>query len=128
MARNTLLSLSGAQLRALAPTSPAHADELARRIAKREASGHVTIAALQSWGRVDEAAALVAAAKTAPAKAPKAAPAPAPVVLTRTTEVVGKKPTLTVRMTAVEGSLVAIASALESQDKVLRELVAKLCK
>lgn len=72
-ATTSLLSLSGAQLRA-EPTNPAYVAELARRQAKREASGKVTVAALRSWGRTDEADAIKAAAKAAkPASAPKAA-------------------------------------------------------
>lgn len=155
-ATTSLLSLSGAQLRA-EPTNAAYVAELARRQAKREASGKVTVAALRSWGRTDDAAAVIAAAKPSvkPAKVTKgekaadtalvagkgvmgamlaglkADPAylgtPAP-TFTRAEVAVpkAKKVTLTTRMDAVESALISLASAAASQDALLRAIVAKL--
>jgi hypothetical protein len=126
----SLTSLSGADLRALVAAGDAAAvAELARRIAKREASGKVTVAALRSWGRTDEAAKVVDAAKAA-----KAAAKPTPVakvVLTRTTEVAvpkAKALTLTQRMGGIEAGLASLAGAINSQNLVLGELVRALSK
>lgn len=140
-ATTNLLSLSGAQLREGAATNPAYAAELARRIAKREASGKVTEAALRSWGRTGEADAMIAHAKaakaaakaTAPAKAPKAekvAPAPKAEVavvkpkvaaFTRTNERVDA---LNTRVQSIEGSILALAASQASMKEVL-DLIAK---
>jgi hypothetical protein len=142
-ARNPLVSLSGAELRALEKAGDAAATaELARRQAKREASGKVTVAALRSWGRTTEAEAIVAHAKAekaaakaaAPAKAPKAAPAPvaAPtpavakpkaVAFTRTNERVDQ---LTTRVQSIEGSILALAASQASMKEVLDVIARKL--
>lgn len=69
---NALFSATGAALRAAAQAGDAAAAaELARRAAKREASGKWTVAAARSQGRVDIVATMTAAK---PAPAPKAQP------------------------------------------------------
>lgn len=119
----TLLSLSGAQLRAMG--TPEATTELARRAAKREASGHWTVAAAKSQGRDDIAATLLTRTTTKvpakPAKAAKVAPAPvaAPVVKFN-------RANLTVRMNAVEESLLSLAALAASQNKALTLICAKL--
>jgi len=134
-ATTTLLSLSGAQLRA-EPTNPAYVAELARRMAKREAAGKVTVAALKSWGRTEEAANVIAHAKAAaPAKAPKAtkvaaAPAPKVTAFTRTNEVVASPKSaighLHNRMCNLEAAVLANTSALASTNECLKALINKL--
>jgi hypothetical protein len=125
---NAMLSLSGAALRA--SNTPEAQAELARRMSKREASGKVTVAALKSWGRTDEANAIVTQAKAnKPTKVAKVE-APKP-VLTRTTEVVpakAKAPTLRTRMDGLEQGLAGLASAINAQNLVLGELVRALSK
>lgn len=139
---SSILSLSGAQLRA-EPSNPAFVAELARRQAKREASGHVTVAALRSWGRTGEAEAVVAAAKATAAAAKAAKPAPAPKVVaapvpakvtafTRTGEVVAAPKSAVAhlhnRLCNVEAGMLALAAAAKSQDALLREVLARITK
>ncbi len=137
---SNITTLSGAALRAL--NTPEAAAEIARRVAKREASGKVTVAALRSWGRTDEANAIVARAKAEKAAAQAAKPAKAeitPVVkvpnapkataFTRTSEAVEAKSAvghLHNRMCAVEKALMAIANTqshmLTSLDSIAKRL------
>lgn len=75
--RNPLISATGAELRALVAAGDALAKaELDRRMAKRQAAGKVTVAALRSWGRTTEADSLVAHAKAEKAAQKAAKPAP----------------------------------------------------
>lgn len=136
---NAMLSLSGADLRALVAAGDAAAvAELARRQSKREASGKVTVAALKSWGRTDEAEAIVthakevkAAAKATPApKAAKVAKVPVKAsvtAFTRTTEVVAAPKSaighLHNRMCNLEASVLAMASTMASMNDALQVLV-----
>lgn len=140
---SNVTTLSGAELRALATAGDAAAiAEQARRVAKREASGKVTVAALRSWGRTDEANAIVARAKEAKAAEKAAKPAKAeitPVIkvpnapkataFTRTHEAVEAKSAvghLHNRMCAVEKALMAIANTqahmLTSLDSIAKRL------
>lgn len=138
---SNLISLSGAALRTM--NTPEAQAELDRRMAKRQASGKVTVAALRSWGRTSEAEAVIAQAK-ATKPAPKAkAKAPAPVItpikpipnaeakcaaFTRTHEVVanpkGAIAHLHNRMCAVEAALVSIAKTQAETQAILKRLTA----
>ena len=125
--KTTLTSLSGATLREGAAAGNAdYAAELARRAAKREASGHWTVAAAKSQGRDDIASAMLARTvpKVVKAKAPKVAPvavaAPAPV------KVAFNRQNLTIRMGEVEKGLVALAALANSQNAALTLLCKKL--
>ena len=136
---SNLIALSGAALRDAAAKGDTLAQaELDRRMAKRTASGKVTVAALRSWGRTTEADAKVAAAKPAP-KA-KAAKAPAPVItpvvqvpnradkavaFTRTHEVVEAKSAighLHNRMCNVEQALARMAASQERVEAMLARI------
>jgi len=132
---NSLLSLSGAQLRALQAKGDSHAQaELNRRQLKRAKSGHVTVAALRSWGRTSEADTLIAQAKAS--KAAKAAPAkPAakvasPVPFTRTNEAVTAPKSASAylhnRLVAVENAVLELGALARSQNELLSLLAAKL--
>lgn len=144
MSTKSLLSLSSAELRALA--TPEAEAEIARRLAKREATGKWTVAALRAHGKTAEADARVAAAKAktaiakvapvasapAPAKAPKAAPVakvatqPA-MAFTRTTEVIENPKSAVAnlhnRMCGVEKALLSIAATQASMHEALTILV-----
>jgi hypothetical protein len=131
---NAMLSLSGAALRAL--NTPEATAELARRMAKRESAGTVTVAALKSWGRTDEATAIVTHAKEVKAAAKAAKPTPAPVVMpkapakvtafTRTNEVVAAPKSAVAhlhnRMCNLEASVLAMGSLMGSMNETLQIL------
>lgn len=135
---NAYLTLSGADLRAKASAGDAAAKaELDRRIAKRQASGKVTVAALRSWGRTTEADAIVAHAKeTKPVKAPKtpkaevAKVAPKSAAFTRTSEVVEAPKSaighLHNRMVGLEKAVLAMASAQAAQHEAISLIAKKL--
>ena len=133
---NALLSLSGAALRAMNP--PEAQAELARRQAKREASGKVTVAALRSWGRTSDAEAVIAKAQAAkPAPAPKAAPVITPIkpipnaeakcaAFTRTHTPVeapkGAIAHLHNRLCTMEAAVMALAQVQEQQAALLKRI------
>jgi hypothetical protein len=132
---NNLLSLSGAQLRALQAKGDNHARaELTRRQLKRAKSGHVTVAALRSWGRTTEATTLIAQAKAS--KATKAVPAKPttkavpPVPFTSTSEAVATPKSASAhlhnRLAAVENAVLELGALARSQSELLSLLTAKL--
>jgi len=132
---NNLLSFSGAQLRALQAKGDTHAQaELNRRQLKRAQSGHVTVAALRSWGRTSEADSLIAqakaskAAKPAPTK-PTAKATPA-VPFTLTGEAVAAPKSASAylhnRLVAVENAVLELGALARSQNELLSLLAAKL--
>ena len=130
-ATTTLLSLTGAQLRA-EPTNAAYAAEIARRAAKREASGKAPVA--EVFRRMHESAAPKAPkavkAEVAPVIAKPLAPIGTP--FSRTTEVVPAPKSaighLHNRVCNLEAGVLAITSALASQNTLLNEIVARMAK
>lgn len=130
----TLISLSGAQLRAL--NTPEAAAELARRKAKLEAkmaAGQpVRVASLRANGYAD-----LANERIAHAQAAKAAKPAAKAAFTRTTEValVTKRDSIAKvradfdgRVGAVEQAVLHLATLASTQAKVLEQLVARKAK
>ena len=143
---NAMTSLSGADLRALiAAGTPGAKEELARRQAKREASGKVTVAALRSWGRTSEAEAVVAHAKAVKAAAKAAAPAKVAPVITPVVKVANAESKATAftrthvqveaksaighlhnRMCAVEGALATMIAQQQATNARLEAIATKL--
>jgi hypothetical protein len=102
-------------------------------MAKREAAGKVTVAALRSWGRTAEADTIVAHAKAvAPVKVAKVAPVavavpavakPKAVAFTRTNERVAL---VEGRIANVEASILALAANQASMKDVVDLIARKL--
>lgn len=137
----TYTSLSGATLREAAAKGDAKAQaEIDRRVAKREASGKWTVAALRAHGKSAEADTRVAAAqkavktgmkkaKAAVAKAISAPPAAAP-AFTRTVETIKParqtlKATNT-RIDAIEQSVLSLARTQASMHEAVTLIAKKL--